>query len=238
MFDNAEWKGIMDVWKSGQISLPQVIRWSKYSNNNDEGGARVQDSLQHSYSLTILGKIVIYKLREYAVINESLLLTALLVHDHGEGEIKKDTLYIDKTVEGDVDEYIAFQKRYKALDSELYQEFERAFLLQFSLKNSTAFPESARSIMSNLAVQNRNECLIFDIIERLDYILYAFEQYVDRGNVKILVQTLRHQMSHLDRLSLDVTGLGEVIWTPLTRESFESFLRQYEGLWVEQKGEK
>ncbi|MFZ1720722.1 MAG: hypothetical protein WAU28_05285 [Candidatus Moraniibacteriota bacterium] len=172
------------------------------------------------------------------VLDESLLLTALLIHDHGEGEIKKDTLYIDKTVEGDVNEYIAFQKRYSSLDAGLYRDFERAFLLQFSLKNSTAFPESARSIMNNLAVQNRNECLVFDIIERLDYILYAFEQYVDRGNVKILVQTLRHQMSHLDRLSVDVTGFGEVIWTQDVRESFQVFLQKHEGQWVEQKGEK
>lgn len=238
MIDNAEWKGIIDVWKSGQISLPGVIRWSKYSNTEKDGGARVQNSLQHSYSLTILGRVITHKLKPYVSIDESLLMTALLVHDHGEGEIQKDTLYIDKTVKGDVDEYIAFQKRYGSLGVDLYAEFERAFLLQFALKDSSAFPVSARDIMKDISSQNRNECLMFDGVERIDYLLYAVEQYMDRSNEKILVQTLRHQVSHLDRLAGELTGFGEAIWTQDLRKSLQDFLGRYEGQWIEQKGEK
>lgn len=232
------WSDTLSVWLSGQIALPQVQRWSKYCGRSKGGGARRQNSLQHSYAIALLGKILYHKIRPYIVLDEGLLLTAFLIHDHGEGEILSDTHYIDKNEEGDLEEYNAFVKRYSALPEEIFGEFHRAFLLQFALKAPLNFPESACVLMAELAAQQRQECLVFDAVERWDYVLYALEQFHDRGNTRILVQVMRHQKEHLDRLAEELPGFGQEVWTDAIKGEFAHFLAWHNGEHIEQKGEK
>lgn len=232
------WNDVLSVWTSCQVGLPQVTRWSKYYQENGQIRARKQDSLQHSHSIDILGHIFCHKIRGYISLDEILLLKALAIHDHGEGILLFDTHYVDKSEDGDLQEYNAFVSSYHVFSEELFEEFHRAFLLQFALKNPASFPLEARVIMVELARTNKLECLAFNAIERWDYVLYALEQFLFYGNVKILVQVLRHQMSHLDRLAKDLTGFGEQIWTSSVCSWFSEFLARYDGLWIEQKGEK
>lgn len=232
------WTDTLCVWLSGQVALPQVARWSKYHKENGQTKARCQNSLQHSYSIAVLGKIVCHKIREHVLLDENLLQTALLIHDHGEGEILRDTHYIDKNEDGDKEEYLAFVECYSMLPKNLFEEFHGAFLLQFALKNPLNFPEEARSLMTFLAIKCKSECLAFDAVERWDYVLYALEQFLALGNAKILVQTMRHQAPHLDRLAKELPGFGEKVWTESARSWFGEFLARYDGLWIEQKGEK
>lgn len=227
----------IDVWQSPQTKLPQVTRWSKYIK--DEQGAREQNSLQHSHSITILGALVAPQMRSYgAQINLGLLLSALALHDVGEGELGADTLYIDKHVQGDVAEYEAFLAWCQPLGQRELLTLERAFLLQFALKNPPEFNAHARKVMSLLAEEEPETAHAFNAIERYDYVLYAFEQYRTRGNEKILVQTLRHQMPHLDRLAGTVPGVREVIWDHDLRKWVGEFLAVHANKWVEQKGEQ
>ena len=232
------WENIIDVIKSGQVGLSTVIRWSKY-DKEEGGGVRIQNSLQHSYSIALLGKMLIHKLRDYVTLDEPLLITALLVHDHGEGEINKDTHYIDKSVDGDLDEYLAFTQRYSALGKSQFEEFQKAFLLQFALKNPSCFPEQSRKIMEQLEQHKLLECNAFDAVERWDYLLYAIEQFEERGNKKVLVQTLRNQIPHLNRLAeVALPGFGAEIWTTQMRLWCQNFVSEHDGQWIEQKGEK
>ena len=238
--ENAQqnWKTMMDVWKSGQVGLPKVRRWSKYVDDAKHGGARLQNSLEHSYCIVILGGIVCAKLRRYSVIDERLVMLALHVHDHGEGEIGMDTLYVDKSIEGDLQEYTAFRKRYDQLEPYIFRDFHRAFLLQFALKNTDPFPPDARELMGELANIHRLEALAFQAIEYLDYLVFALEQFEERGNRKILVQVLRNTVPHLDRLAEDLVGFRAEIWTPVMREWCAGWLMEYQDQWIEQKGEK
>ena len=70
-----------------------------------------------------------------------------------------------------------------------------------------------KKIMKKLAKENKTECLLFEAIEKLDYILYAIEQYLERGNRKILVQVVRNQSPHMDKLASEIPGFRENVWT-------------------------
>ncbi|MDP2838082.1 MAG: hypothetical protein Q8O53_02295 [Candidatus Moranbacteria bacterium] len=229
------WPDTLQVWTSGQVGLPKVPRWSKY-HEDGHSMVRRQDSLQHSYSITVLGKVFCYKLRPHVCLDEGLLQNALLIHDHGEGEIQYDTHYIDKTEQGDLIEYKAFTKCYSVFPTDLFCEFQRAFLLQFALKCPASFPTGACIVMDQLAATKKTECLAFDAIERWDYVLYALEQFLERGNEKILLQVMRHQKPHLDRLVGELPGFGDEIWTVSIRQWFDGFLVQNQGAHIEQKG--
>ena len=231
---------VIDMWLAGQVDLPLVQRWSKYDKPNDpHGGVRPQNTLQHSYSIVLLGTMVMHMMREANLdLDGELLLTALHLHDHSEGDLKRDTLYIDKTDEHDLREYEAFVKRFKDLPSAAFRPFEIAFLLQFAGKNPASFPEHARNIMGAMQGLWRNEILAFDFIERLDYVLYALEQFCDRGNARILVQVLRHQVPKLDALVAQIPTVRPILWTKPVRNAAVDFLAQHEGQWIEQPGER
>jgi hypothetical protein len=91
--------------------------------------------------------------------------------------------------------------------------------------------------MVELVARFPMETLAFEGIERWDYILYALEQYRERGNEKILVQTLRHQIKPLNVLARELPGFGDVIWTTDILSWAHQFLASHEGQWIEQKSE-
>jgi len=204
----------------------------------------MQNSLQHSHAITILGAILVDLLDPYVAyclpyhsLDRNLILTALAIHDVGEGEIKKDTLYIDKTPDGDLEEYFAFRERYARLGPRSFEPLHRAFLLQFTFKDPEVFPPDACHEIQRLGQTHLYEALAFDAIERWDYVLYALEQYHERGNEKILVQTLRNQIPHFERLTEKLPGFSQTIWTQEISLWTNDFLSAHEGEWIEQKGE-
>lgn len=228
---------LIEAWKTPQVGLDEVPRWKKYRKGKGEG-VRRQNSLQHSLSITILVAIMRARLRIYLPFLDWLLVaTAVAIHDVGEGIIKKDTHYIDKTVEGDLAEYLAFRRHYEPLGDKVFTPLHRAFLLQFARKNPEIFPDDARQIMADLAGEHLMEAFMFDAIERWDYALYALEQYHERGNEKILVQVLRNNNPAIQELKRCLPGFREEIWTRELDLWTNDFLLAHEGMWIEQKGE-
>jgi hypothetical protein len=222
---------MIQAWREPQVNLEKVFRWKKYLNNS-----RPQNSLQHSHAITLLGSMVLVQLRPsfYSPLDEALVLTALSVHDVGEGQLGFDTLYIDKNDLVDVDEYLAFKHLYQNLPLIVYHELEKAFLLQFALKNSDKFPLKAQEKMKILRREKRFEALAFEAIERLDYVFYAFDQFSENDNKEILVQTLRHQLSHLEYLGEKLPGFCN-IWSWAESDWTRDFLEKNKGLWIEEK---
>lgn len=223
---------LIKVWLSAQVTLPQVIRWSKYVNR---GNVRTQNTLQHTHSIVTLGTIMIPDL--HPDLDELLLLKALHFHDEGEGLVGIDTHYIDKTTMGDVNEYRAFVNHYKELPQSVFSKLEEAFLLQFASKDLEEFPVGARSVMLKLRKNKSLEILAFEAIERFDYHLYATEQFVHYDNLIIFLQTVRNQIHHLDRLLGQLPGFAN-FWTPGLQIATREILANYEGHYLEQKGEK
>lgn len=226
---------LLGVWKTPQVGLDKVPRWKKYLKKGK--GVRRQNSLQHSLSIAILGSMVTTRLSAYVSIDAGFVITSLIIHDVGEGIRRKDVLYIDKTVEEDFDEYLAFRRVYESLDAALFDRLHHAFLLQFARKNPDIFPKDARKIMTYLSKKFFLEALIFDAVERWDYVLYALEQYHERGNKKILVQVLRSQISPLNELAEKIPGFGTEIWTWEIASWANGFIKDHEGMWIEEKGE-
>jgi len=226
-FPFPETKELIDVWRSGQLNLPKVLRWGWYVEN---GTARPQNCLQHQYSISILATLFLQKFRHYVTLDQTLFLTAVLVHDHGEGETKaeegKDTLYFNKTLEGDLAEYLAFVERYKKLGKDFLRYYKRAFLLQFSRKDPECFPLEARQIMSELRRTHKHEILAFEAIERWDYLLYAIEQYVERDDSKPLLSVCSNNLVRLNELAVELPGFREEVWTSKMQKWLESWFEQ------------
>jgi hypothetical protein len=223
---------LVRIWRSGQILLPNIIRWSKYVDNRQYGSVRSQNTLQHTHALVTLGSIMIPVLA--AGLDEVLLLKALHFHDEGEGLVGFDTLYIDKSELGDLKEYLAFRQNYCQLPARILERLETAFLLQFASKNPECFPPKARSIMTQLQHDKTMEILAFEAIERFDYYLYAVEQFVDHDNIAILLQTLRNQIDRLDGLAQILPGFAN-FWNPTVQQSCRELLSYYSSEFLEEK---
>ncbi len=224
--------GLMHFCTRPQLRLDQVQRWSSWQREEIPQKARVQNTLQHTHSIVLLAHLAIVRLRPYAWIKDpEFLLCAFLVHDHGEGELGYDTLDPLKTAKGDVDEYEAFVGSLDHdacdLDPGSRAYLERAFLLQFSLKDGehrAAFPHPAQEIMEELSRTHREEALLFAALEQLDYVFYALEQHRD-GVDLILREVLERQMPHLERAAEVIPGFREELWTHDCRDRAHAFLR-------------
>lgn len=221
---------------ASQVGWDEVVRWKKYVNKGE--GVREQNSLQHSLSITILGWTVMAQLRSYnPFIERGLVMAGLAIHDVPEFILRRDVLHIDKTVEKDLQEYLAFRQCYEPLGSTMFDPLHRAYLLQFARKNPEIFPADGRRIMADIRGHSLVEALMFEAVEQWDYVLYALEQYRERGNEKILVQTLRNQIASIGELKKLLPGFREEIWTDDFSLWVNEFLKAHEGQWIEQKGE-
>jgi hypothetical protein len=226
---------LLDVWKVPQVELALALRWKKYAR--EAPGIRAQNSLEHTVGIIILGGIVMEQIDPTRFLDRELVIAALALHDVPEYRGGGDVHYIDKTAKKDLREYIALRGIYEPMGPPVFPMFHRAYLLQFALRDPPEFPNDAHAIMESIARNFSHEALTFDVIERWDYVLYALEQYHERGNGKILTQVLRNQVSHLDDLAKKLHGFGDAIWTPELSSWAHGFLKEHEGLWLEKKGE-
>lgn len=192
----------------------KVGRWSGYKG-------RSQSTAQHVASAVAVTAPVISELLKQGGVtfDEVLLLKAVAIHDVGEvyhideGN-STDTLYQDKSVAHDLKEYRKFLEIYGdfknpgnkdslyffSADQRVFNSLHQAYLLQYALTDISRFPDEATEVMEYLRENKTNSVLIFNLIERIGYIQYAYEQYVYENNVRILVQTLNAQGPHIDKL--------------------------------------
>ncbi len=216
------WPGISDIVLTAQIIFKGVYRWSRLGK-----GVRRQDVLQHSYSITILSRIIVEKLNRYLDLDKDLIATAFLVHDHGEGELKRDICRGDKNKEGnddDLREYFAFVKRYEKLEPEVFRVFHRAFLLQFCLKDQNGFPKEAVEIMEELAAVNYFEALTFRATELMEYILYSMEQDKKGNRPGLLLEIYNNNYPEIEEIMFKLPGFAQEIWTIEVSSFFEAYL--------------
>lgn len=179
-----------------------VVRWSRFSKLKPP--IRRQTTLSHVSSLILLAIHVREKLRAQLKIDWELFLDAVTVHDTGEGELARDICLPFKSDEHDLKEYLAFKKLVGKLGKKTAQKLQRAFLLQFTLKNSSIFPAEARQIMAELAQNHRREALLFTCLEHFDYILYALEQYLRQGHGEMAIDVISTSLPVLDELTKEL----------------------------------
>ncbi len=240
------WPHIAGPWLKTQTSLDH-LRWSQYQELYDVPApeedrrfisgdglvrGRKTNCLEHSLSMVILGMMVAPRVERHLprLLDKALLYTTLGLHDLGEGALKSDVLFQDKTIERDVQEYLAFCEGYRDMHSDTLQGFKRAFLLQFALGDTTAYPADAQQIMAILKVTHRYEALLFMGLEHWDYLLYALEQYQapDRHLLIPLIRVIVLSTPYLDQVANELPGFREKIWTDEARGQTQEFLQSQE----------
>ncbi len=189
--------------------LKDVWRWKAWVNVQ---GTRPQSTLQHTYALIMLTIDFVDRLQDFVKLSPELLIRAVAVHDHGEGELHRDVLLNDKTDHQDLQEYLAFVKRYENLPG--FPMYRTAFLLQFAEKRPANFPPIAQETFKNLNNHCPREIAAFQALENLDYLLYAVEQRLTMNNRDCLAQVLLNAAPMLDRLAEQLPGLKQTYWTP------------------------
>ncbi len=211
--------------------MEKVGRWDKYVENEE---AKPENTLQHTYKAALLSILIIDNEKRYILENggsnfdDYLVLKAILLHDLGEIDAG-DTLYIDKNLKADLEEITGFEKLISDLSKDSKKDLFLAYTLQYIGK------AGHERVTPELEEKYHYEIRLFDAIERLGYVIFAYRQFRRDGNEKILVQTLRNQHHILARLSEELPGFGNRFYTPEIRQSLEEFIGQYDGKFIEQK---
>jgi hypothetical protein len=152
------------------------------------------------------------------------------IHDFGEAvhiESGNDIAMPLKTDEHDRQEYEHFVQFLEGAypDDEAFRDkMRRAFLLQFCLHGNGSLPSN---LMADLKAHHRIDALMFEAIERWGYFIYALEQYARFQNADILRDVLLRNAKHYDRLSQELPGFADVIWTKDMQAWRTAFLEEH-----------
>lgn len=176
-------------------------RWENHPGTLHPGGYRKQSIDDHRRELLEMAMVALCVLRSRGFnVDESLVLSAVWLHDDGELLGAGDTLYALKCEGGDVEEFRLFSAALeKVLDPISRAAFGRAFLLQFVRKyaGSTVFPCEAQATIDVLSKTRPLEAALFQYLEYADYLLYAHEQYVAFGNPEFVREVLPNTQHRL-----------------------------------------
>ncbi|HNX10540.1 MAG TPA: hypothetical protein PKI61_00085 [bacterium] len=222
-----------------QTITSDVCRWSRFwpkdwkppkTYLDPKLDFRPQSVTEHSLGMTVLGTLMGVRLEKYLPIgcrfDHHLLTISFAIHDWGEGIKKVDHPFGTKTDLNDLEEYYSFVDSFSELDTETFNFFRRAFLLQFvhPLKranyeqsqppNWNVFPQGIRDDLESLLFTHKQEALRFAVAERLEYVLYAIEQCVKFRNYYMLCDVLGNQFDDMELATEIVPGFGKEIWTP------------------------
>jgi 5'-deoxynucleotidase YfbR-like HD superfamily hydrolase len=214
-----------EIWRLSQIILRKQIRWKRFLKVSP--GIRKQNVLQHTMSFSLFMTYALNKLRDYAEFDALLVLTACLIHDWGEGELAREIEVVDKSPDHDVQEYLAFCKRFQSLPKRDFEFFQRAFLLQFVFfERADLFPREAQFILTELSETHKYEARLFKVMEPLDYLMFALEQRKRRQNFRVINDVIQRNLADFDRAAQEIPCFEEVIWTPKTRQACLALLAE------------
>jgi hypothetical protein len=205
-----------------EVGLARTMRWSHYQNRGigtESSIARRQTTVQHIVSISFHATTMIFRLiDDPSIINIRVMLMAFPIHDIGEvihAENGKDVLYHQKSATSDYAEFQRMQDIYASLlPAEERKYHEDAFLLQFAAGNSAGWPDLLRVRLKQIALRYPTEMLLFEIIERWDYLMYAMEQFLVHGNTEVVSEVIFRGGKRLDELAELVPNFCTKYWTP------------------------
>ncbi len=212
---SVSYKALTSVHALNGLLRNRVLRWQGHPGTT-LGDYRVQSNDDHRRELLqlLVSLLVLLRSRNFQV-DEHLLMTAVWHHDDAEDFGMGDTLSPLKNVNHDVAEYNLFCRVIQPnVSAEEWAHLERAFLLQFATKHreNTQFSDGSREIMANLVTMRPAEVLIFEFLERLDYLMYAVEQATDKSNPHFIREVYPNQARKLDDLLKRLPELKGFYW--------------------------
>ena len=211
--------GLMTPWQNAQRPMTAVVRWGNFPNYR-------QTLTEHNNSIPCVAMWVQSKLGHRSEIDWLLLMQAIAVHDQGEPRSGGDEHAANKTADKDLKEYLAVSEMMVGSDPAFRRLFMRAFLLQYVRKPQwwTHMNNEDQATMTVLVAKYSREALLFDAIERLDYLasgVEAFGRGIQNETETMIDHVLGNQVSKLDALVGEWAPLAGV-WTPDRRQRFLS----------------
>jgi hypothetical protein len=188
-----------------------------------------QNSFNHVVSLCFLAAQVLAKVNPKlkTPLDTELLMKSFMIHNIAKGLGMRDLPYEKKTVQDDIKEYKAvktFLKNQCAFASDQDRLLvEKIYLLQFCSGNIKAWPLVARNLMNACLRDYQLEVVWFKFLERLDYLIYAAEQYVRFENLELIAKIAKVQVPLIRSLKKDHPDLCRV-WTPEVNDYFCGFI--------------
>lgn len=218
------------VWRTLQIEHEAVIRWGPYRECNTR--LHEQTNLHHIVSLLRISDLYLRNLLGYVVFNLGMVNTVAQCHEDGEAVLGRDVNYNVKTGADDFAEWVAFRDMLSGALKEMKQreELHKAFLLQFILGDVSHFEQDpeAFAIIQDLQHYSLLEARLFNALERLDYIYYAWQAYEDTGDVVILTHVLRRHVPKLKECASGmIDGFSKVMWTPEQQSQAEEIIEMF-----------
>ena len=217
MSDLQTMRAVMRVWKNAQLPMTNVVRWGNFP-------AYGQILTEHNSSLPIVGQYVITLLRHHAPrfqFDTQLLYEAFALHDHGEpltgGDEHAGAVTADKAVR----EWKAFFGMVRELPDPIRQRQLLAFTLQYVRKSCrNSLPADAFWVLNQIDGHYKNEAIIFEFCERLDYLFSALDGYDRRVRNKeegMLEHCYANQAPKIGGLLIELPTLSHV-WSSELRE--------------------
>lgn len=211
--------------KEVHAGLSELQRWQTFTKTN---ALRPQSVLEHSVGLVFLTDWLVDKMNGNLAgqINKELLRKAVILHDVPEGILYEDVSRLNKTSRQDAKEFLAFTdfiaSKYDQANLEI---LEKVYLLQFCLGDISAFTKPKQELMRQLALDYRLEALMFRVVENLDYLLYAEEQWVRFGEAsrELIREVATTVVPIIERLVAQVPNL-DTFWTPRVHKHFSRFI--------------
>lgn len=219
MSDLKTFRAVMKPWLNAQQPMANVIRWGNFP---DYG----QTLLMHNNSVLVVAAWVCRVVECHdATFRKGAVYEAFIFHDHGEPLTGGDEHINAQTTGKEVREWNAFEQLLNHLPNWLQQKWLSAFTLQFCRKSSAVdLSDRAQHILHPLTRHGAKEALVFEFIERLDYLFTALDGF-DRGvrnkQEGMLQHCLTNQTHKLNALVDELPILGE-IWTRTLQDELHS----------------
>ncbi len=211
--------------------LGKVERWKPFQV---KCGTRSQTTIHHTGTITHVALLVIQSIRaddKQVAFDDAFVHGALAIHDHGEvidAPDGRDTVYDDRTVTKDQRETAAFRESIAHLPNELQYAMLEHYMLQYVQgRGDVAYDDLTRRIVADLIYKRTTEFFVFEAVEKLDYLFYALNEWVGKGNVRILVHVLRRQHAVLAKFARHFKGFGRLLYTDDFITWCEMILEQY-----------
>ena len=220
---------LMPAWENAQEPMARELRWE---TNFPHYG---QSLCMHANSVPLTMRELLEFFRPFrSGWNELLLITAILVHDHGEPLSGGDEDIESQTKHKAVREWHGFAEMIQDYPESIKQMYLSAFALQYAIKDCDDLPVYALAHVEHHREFHMDEAWFFDFVECIDYFRSA--RVGARRNLRHVKPEMNKQgmfehvhsernLTRIDRACDNLPVLRE-FWTPQLQADFAAVAKE------------
>jgi len=167
---------------------------------------------------------------QQSYVHPERVIACIDCHDDGEALLQSDVLYHNKSSDRDVEEYLAFRGFVAHLPNKY--DLLQSFLLQFITGDIEPFffDKETQSLISEVKVLYEEDGIVFNFLEKLDYVHFALWAYQVAHDPVILIHVLRNQVPKLDGYAGEFPMMRTQAWTSKMSDWAHEFMERYKDL--------